>query len=85
MGYQGLNRNYLSQIEMQRRSQVISLTLQLTSFDYLNLFEPTGYSASIRSSFHFTLQGESFKTILQSIESYNPETGVARCKFLTID
>ncbi|MFI3280609.1 MAG: hypothetical protein R3Y44_01415 [Rikenellaceae bacterium] len=84
-GVEGLNRLRLSEVELLVRSQKISLTLKLSALDYSNLFEPNDSSPSIRSIFCFDLQGESFRTILHSIESYNPESGVAKCSFLTLD
>ncbi len=84
-GVAGLNRHYLSYADLLRRSQYISLSLQLSALDYANLFAPNSQSASIRDKFYFEIYGESFKTILHSIESYDLSSGVARCLFLTID
>lgn len=84
-GVEGLNRLYQSEVALRRRGQLISITLKLSSWDYSNLFEPCEQSPSLGSIFCLSIDGESFKTILQSIESYNPETGRARCQFLTID
>ncbi len=84
-GVQGLNRFYLSEVALYARSQVVTLSLKLSALDYSNLFAPNTSSASQRSIFLFTLRGESFRAILQSIESYDPSSGVARCSFLTID
>lgn len=84
-GAQGLNRHYLNQMELYRRSQLVSLSLQLSTLEYSNLFSPNDSSPSVRSIFLFDIYGERFKTILHSIESYNIKSGVARCTFLTID
>ncbi len=84
-GVEGLNRFYTSQVELFQRAQLVSLSLQITALDYINLVEPNDVAPSIRSTFKFSLNGESFKTILYSIESYNPISGVAKCLFLTID
>lgn len=82
---EGLNRLYQSEVELLRRSQIISLSLNLSALDYSNLFEPHADAASLRSRFYFELHGESFKTILYGIESFNPVSGVAKCSFLTIN
>ncbi|MFR9523801.1 MAG: hypothetical protein SNH94_04430 [Rikenellaceae bacterium] len=84
-GAAGLNRLMLSEVALTQRAQVISLSLQLSVFDYTNLFNDNGQSASLRSIFCFTIGGESFKTTLSAVESYNPVSGVAKCSFLTID
>ncbi|MFI3323745.1 MAG: hypothetical protein SNI45_04045 [Rikenellaceae bacterium] len=84
-GVTGLNRFYLNEVALYARSQVVTLSLKLSALDYSNLFAPNTGSASQRSIFIFTLRGESFRVILQSIESYDPSSGVARCTFLTID
>ncbi len=82
---EGLNRLYQSYVELLRRAQVVTLSLKLSALEYSNLFVPNDQSPSLRSIFCFELQGESFRTILHSITSYDPQSGVARCSFLTID
>ncbi len=82
---EGLNRLYLSEVELLGRSQIVTLSLTLTALEYSNLFEHNDRSASQRSIFIFDIYGERFRTILYSIESYNVHSGVARCSFLTID
>ncbi len=84
-GVQGLNRLYRGEVELLRRSQILSLTLSLTALDYSNLFEPNELSASVRSIFNFDICGESFRTLLYSIEGFDPESGEAKCKFLTLN
>ncbi len=84
-GATGLNRLYLNEVELTARSQIISLSLKLSALDYSNLFEPHAAAPSLRDRFYFSLQGESFLTILYSIESFNPESGEAKCSFLTIN
>ncbi len=82
---EGLNRYYQNQVELLERASLITLSLELTSLEWSNLFSPLDSAASLRSEFCFTLKGESFKTRLYSVESYDIENGVARCTFLTID
>ncbi len=84
-GVSGLNRFYLDEVSQYSRCQLLSLALNLSACDYSNLFAPSEGSASLRSRFYFDLQGESFRAILHSIDSYDPMSGVARCSFLTID
>ncbi len=84
-GVEGLNRLFLKEVELAARSQIVSLSLKLSALDYSNLFEPHGAAPSLRSKFYFTLHGESFLTILYSIESFDPESGEAKCSFLTIN
>ncbi len=84
-GVQGLNRLYQGEVDLYSRAQEIGVSLKLSAYDYSNLFSPSPTSASLRSIFRLTICGESFRAILQSIESYDPIGGVARCKFLTID
>ncbi|MFR9510711.1 MAG: hypothetical protein SNI51_00190 [Rikenellaceae bacterium] len=83
---EGLNRHYLRQMTLLERGQLIEISVRLTAYDYSNLLsaDATG-GASCRDMFYFELDGESFRTILHSIESYDPQKGVARCLFLTID
>ncbi len=84
-GVEGLNRNYQSYVDLLQRSHLITLSLSLTALEYTNLFSHDGQSASVRDIFYFEIFGESFRTILKSIESYDALSGVARCSFLTID
>ncbi len=84
-GVAGLNRHYTTEVALARRSQLISLTLKLSALDYSNLFSPCEGAPSLRSIFTFTLCGESFRTILHSVESYELHSGVARCLFLSVD
>ncbi len=81
----GLNRHYTTEVALHNRSQLISLRVKLSALDYSALFSMEESSPSIRSTFLFTLHGESFRTILYSVESYNLESGIAQCLFLTID
>ncbi len=84
-GVQGLNRLFASEVATFARAQKIALSLRLSAYDYSNLFAPSPMSPSLRSIFCFEIHGESFRTILHSVESYNPATGVARCIFTTLD
>ncbi|MFI3285025.1 MAG: hypothetical protein R3Y08_00055 [Rikenellaceae bacterium] len=84
-GVAGLNRLYTRQMELLERGQLLSLCVRLSAFDYSNLISAQSYAPSCRDIFCFTLGGESFSTILHSIESYDLKEGVARCLFLTID
>ncbi len=81
----GLNRHYLREMELLERGQLLGITLKISAYDYSNLLSVDGLGASCRDTFYFELSGESFRTILYSIESYDPQQGVARCLFLTID
>ncbi len=81
----GLNSRYLRYVELLGRAQELTLTLSISAIDYSNLFSAVEGAPSLRDIFYFEIYGESFRTLLKSIESYNPVSGVARCTFLTID
>ncbi len=82
---EGLGRLYQREMELLQRAQLLEMTLKISAYDYSSLLSLETQSASCRDIFCFTLSGESFRTILHSIESYDPVQGVARCLFLTID
>ena len=80
-GCEGLNRYHLSEISERAERCELCCDISLSLNDYFELFSPATKSASIRSLFRLSVDGAESLFRLRTIESYDPERGVARCHF----
>ena len=80
-GCEGLHHYHLSEICERAERCELRCDIRLSLNDYFGLFSPTTTSASIRSTFRLSVDGAESLFRLRVIESYDPERGVARCRF----
>ena len=80
-GCEGLHRYHLSEIRERAERAELCCDIRLSLNDYFELFSPTTTSASIRSTFRLSIDGAESLFRLRAIDSYDPERGVARCRF----
>ena len=80
-GCAGLNRYHLSEICERGERCELCCDIYLSLNDYFDLLSPVTESASIRSVFRLSVDGAESLFRLRAIDSYDPERGVARCRF----
>ena len=80
-GCEGLHHYHLSEICERAERCELRCDIRLSLNDYFELFSPSTTLASIRSTFRLSVDGAESLFRLRAIESYDPERGVARCRF----
>ncbi len=83
---QGLNQYYLSQTQIESRSEEITLSIRLAPDEFSSLFSlGNPLSPSIRSSFILSLNGEECRGRIERIEWYDTSEYTARITFIIIN
>lgn len=77
----GLHRYYDTMLRAEASRQIFTCSIRLSPAEYVELFDLEGDGADIRSLFRLTAGESSSLFTLLAIESYDPETEVARCRF----
>lgn len=81
-GCEGLHRYYDTDFNEQATRQRLECDIELTPLEYAALFNPDHSGATIRSNFRLKAGGQSSLFRLESIESYDATTNIARCVFV---
>lgn len=77
----GLHSYYDNQLREMAERQRVTLDVRLLPIDYVALFDLDGSGATIRSRFRLQVGENSSLFRLEEIVAYDPERGVARCRF----
>jgi len=77
----GLHRYYDAMLRSDACRQIMTCSVRLAPAEYVALFDLEGGGADIRSLFRLAAAESSSLFTLLAIESYDPETEVARCRF----
>lgn len=80
-GAQGLHRYYNAHYEELREARRVTLSLALSAVDLLPIMATDPARGDLRSAFRLTIGGEEGLYRLNAIEEFDPEQGVARCRF----
>lgn len=77
----GLHRYYDAMLHAEAARHIFTCSIRLSPAEYVELFDLEGDGADIRSLFRLTAGESSSLFTLLAVESYDPETEVARCRF----
>lgn len=80
-GCEGLHRYHLSEICERAERSELCCDIRLSLNDYFELLSPSVERQSIRSTFRLSVDGAESLFRLRAIDDYDPERGVARCRF----
>lgn len=80
-GAQGLHRYYDAHYEELREARRVTLSLALSAVYLLPIMATDPARGDLRSAFRLTIGGEEGLYRLNAIEEFDPEQGVARCRF----
>lgn len=83
-GLDGLHRYYDDMLDRERMRQYLTVSLRLAPEDIEHLFAPDGFSPWIGSTFLFTVNGESSRYRLWSIDAYDPSKPSTECRFIRL-
>jgi hypothetical protein len=83
-GCKGLHSFYDREFEEEATLCSVLLTLHIRPDEFENLFHFVEGEPSIRSVFLLKIRGVATPYRLDTIEEYNPATGMARCRFAQI-
>lgn len=81
-GCRGLHRYYDTELRERAMRQRLECDIRLLPMEYASLFTPNEGGATVRSNFRLKACGQSSLFRLESIESYDVETKIARCVFV---
>lgn len=77
----GLHHYYDNELKASAMRGSLRCDIHLPVSDYLAMLDPKSSQFSIRSRFRLEVAGASSLYTLLSVESYNPESGIATCLF----
>lgn len=83
-GHAGLHRFYDDMLDRERMRQYLTVSLHLAPEDVERLFAPDGFSPNLGSTFLFTVNGESIRCRLWSIDAYDPSKPATECRFIRL-
>lgn len=83
-GLDGLHRYYDDMLNRERMRQYLTVSLRLAPEDIERLFAPDGCSPWLGSTFLFTVNGESSRYRLWSIDAYDPSKPSTECRFIRL-
>lgn len=84
-GCQGLHRHYDAVVERQTLRQRLTIVLHVAPDEFAALeWADGGTHASLRSTFRLDAGGESSLYRLEAVESYDPRSGAAKCRFIRL-
>ena len=79
-GCTGLHHYYDADIAEATKRQMLELELRILPHEYAALFDPNS-AVTLRSHFRLEACGQNSLFRLERIDSYNPQTHIARCTF----
>lgn len=80
-GCSGLHRYYDTMLQEQTQRQWLECDIRLSPAEYVALFDPTSYGATLRSLFRLEMAGQNALFRLERIESYDHTAHKAHCIF----
>lgn len=83
-GEQGLHRYYDTHYEELNSARRLTASLRLSAVDLLPILATDPARRDLRAAFRLTLGGEEGLYRLDAIEEYQPEEGIARCRFVQL-
>lgn len=80
----GLAAYHRSAVNRRAKGRLVTMNLRLRAADIENLFKLEALMPSIRSTFRFTINGESSLYRLVRLESFNAASPSTECTFITV-
>ena len=81
-GVAGLNSRYLRTSQIWRTSQRVTLALRVTPAEVAAMMDPSAVETANMAIYTLSIDGENERYVLESIDDYSPDRGIATCSFI---